>query len=194
MKTKHLGVVAACVLALTVGTANATTYNIVGGTFPAFSATCPMGKVQPTCGNLAASWSITAGPLTGTVEINDGLLTGVNLTVGESTPGTVGHTFRIPGIPIVTSNLSFTAQDVWTLSLVDFIFSLTFTDSNGLITGAVYNFSDVNPIIPDVMYSGVTGTITAIPLPAALPLFATGIVGLPLLGWRRKRKTALIAA
>jgi hypothetical protein len=31
---------------------------------------------------------------------------------------------------------------------------------------------------------------SAVPLPAALPLFATGLVGLVLLGWRRKKKTA----
>jgi len=30
----------------------------------------------------------------------------------------------------------------------------------------------------------------AVPLPAALPLFATGLVGLGLLGWRRKKKAA----
>jgi hypothetical protein len=189
MKTQHLGVVAACVLALTVGTANATTYVVDGGDFTSFSATCPVGS-QPACDNLAANWSITAGPLTGTVDINNGLLTGVNLTVGESTPGTVGHTFRIPGIPIVTFNLSFTAQDAWTLSLFDFLFSLTFTDSNGLITGAVYTFNNDNPFIPVVTYSGVTGTITAIPLPTALPLFATGLAGLGLLGWRRKKAAA----
>jgi hypothetical protein len=29
---------------------------------------------------------------------------------------------------------------------------------------------------------------SAVPLPAALPLFATGLAGLGLLGWRRKRK------
>jgi hypothetical protein len=31
------------------------------------------------------------------------------------------------------------------------------------------------------------------PLPAALPLFATGIGGLGLLGWRRKRKAQAVA-
>jgi hypothetical protein len=33
-----------------------------------------------------------------------------------------------------------------------------------------------------------TAEITTTPLPAALPLFATGVAGLGLLGWRRKRK------
>jgi len=37
-----------------------------------------------------------------------------------------------------------------------------------------------------------TGTVTT-PLPAALPLFATGLGALGLLGWRRKRKAAAAA-
>ena len=48
-------------------------------------------------------------------------------------------------------------------------------------------------------YSGlddisVTGASSATPLPATLPLFATGLGALGLLGWRRKRKKAAIAA
>ena len=39
----------------------------------------------------------------------------------------------------------------------------------------------------------VAGT-GATPLPAALPLFASGLGALGLLGWRRKRKAAAIAA
>ena len=35
-----------------------------------------------------------------------------------------------------------------------------------------------------------TGTITVTPLPAALPLFATGLGALGLIGWRRKKKAA----
>jgi hypothetical protein len=38
----------------------------------------------------------------------------------------------------------------------------------------------------------MTAATTATPLPAALPLFATGLGGLGLLGWRRKRKTQAI--
>ena len=36
--------------------------------------------------------------------------------------------------------------------------------------------------------------VSETPLPAALPLFATGLGALGLLGWRRKRKAAAIAA
>ena len=35
-----------------------------------------------------------------------------------------------------------------------------------------------------------SATFSQVPLPAALPLFATGLAGLGLLGWRRKKKAA----
>jgi hypothetical protein len=38
--------------------------------------------------------------------------------------------------------------------------------------------------------ASVTEIINATPIPAALPLFATGLGALGLLGWRRKRKNA----
>ena len=40
---------------------------------------------------------------------------------------------------------------------------------------------------------GLFGAIEATPLPAALPLFATGLGALGLFGWRRKRKNAIAA-
>jgi hypothetical protein len=40
----------------------------------------------------------------------------------------------------------------------------------------------------------VSTGVSAVPLPAALPLFATGLGALGLLGWRRKRKAAALAA
>ena len=36
----------------------------------------------------------------------------------------------------------------------------------------------------------LTGTVAATPLPAALPLFATGVGAMGIFGWRRKRKAA----
>jgi hypothetical protein len=35
----------------------------------------------------------------------------------------------------------------------------------------------------------IRGFLAPVPLPAALPLFATGLGALALLGWRRKRKS-----
>jgi hypothetical protein len=40
-------------------------------------------------------------------------------------------------------------------------------------------------VMDDVTYNGV---VSSVPLPAALPLFATGLGALGLLGWRRKKK------
>ena len=42
----------------------------------------------------------------------------------------------------------------------------------------------------DITYNFTPSTAAETPLPAALPLFATGLGALGLLGWRRKRKQA----
>ena len=52
-------------------------------------------------------------------------------------------------------------------------------------------FTELSPS----QYSGTLGSfLVATPLPAALPLFATGLGALGLFGWRRKRKAAATAA
>jgi hypothetical protein len=69
---------------------------------------------------------------------------------------------------------------------------LSLTDSYGLMT-AINTFYDDDPGIPNLVFYGAMGTIDA-PLPPALPLFATGLAGLGLLGWRRKKKAAHLNA
>jgi hypothetical protein len=58
-----------------------------------------------------------------------------------------------------------------------------------VLGGAITNehFSNVSTQIGD-------GVVETTPLPATIPLFATGLGGLGLLGWRRKRKAQLVAA
>jgi len=59
--------------------------------------------------------------------------------------------------------------------------------SLGLTPGAyVYSWGEVDP--------SFTIQVAATPLPAALPLFAGGLGAIGLLGWRRKRKNAALAA
>jgi hypothetical protein len=53
-------------------------------------------------------------------------------------------------------------------------------------------------VIPGVTFTADDGFVfggpeTATPVPATLPLFATGLGGLGLLGWRRKRKAQAAA-
>jgi hypothetical protein len=46
-------------------------------------------------------------------------------------------------------------------------------------------------LLPDVTtFSASLATVSATPLPAALPLFASGLGAMGLFGWRRKRKNA----
>ena len=42
----------------------------------------------------------------------------------------------------------------------------------------------------NVVLEEITAVVSAVPLPPALPLFASGLAGLGLLGWRRKKKAA----
>jgi hypothetical protein len=59
-----------------------------------------------------------------------------------------------------------------------------------LLTGPTYDgvVPQINGTLENELYGEFTLTLVTTPLPGALPLFVTGIGGLGLLGWRRKRK------
>jgi len=57
-------------------------------------------------------------------------------------------------------------------------------------TGSPQSLTDFNPDLTVQFGSDVDPTT---PLPATIPLFATGLGGLGLLGWRRKRKAQVVA-
>jgi hypothetical protein len=46
----------------------------------------------------------------------------------------------------------------------------------------------------DAIFDNINITVNETPLPAAFPLFASGLGALGLLGWRRKRKASLVPA
>jgi len=67
-----------------------------------------------------------------------------------------------------------------------FVIALTGINATTTITSATFSFGTTAGL-------NVPG-VPPIPLPGALPLFLTGLGGLSLLGWRRKKKTAALAA
>jgi hypothetical protein len=69
----------------------------------------------------------------------------------------------------------------------DFTGTVTFLVEGSLTNPVSSSFT--NTVTDSIV---VTGPTSATPLPAALPLFATGIGGLGLLGWRRKRKARAV--
>jgi hypothetical protein len=68
------------------------------------------------------------------------------------------------------------------------------TGIGGFGFGAVHSTDFGEFLLQSVGQTTFTATINATPLPSALPLFATGLGALGLLGWRRKRKAAAISA
>jgi len=64
---------------------------------------------------------------------------------------------------------------------------------NNYAGGVVPNVGDIN-FIPSPYEMRVFASTSAVPLPAALPLFASGLGALGFLGWRRKRKNAAALA
>jgi hypothetical protein len=111
------------------------------------------------------------------------------ILVGSATTLTFSFTDGTPGIFEIQ-----TLQGCCTLT------SFSFQDAGNVNLAGGEIFVDADGVVGNLCCgapSDVVGAvqISSTPLPAALPLFAAGLGGLGLLGWRRKRKNvAAIAA
>ena len=79
--------------------------------------------------------------------------------------------------------------------------SCTFTGSNNCETDTtftigsnIFKYYGVTSTGGDVLLAKFDAAVNPVPLPGALPLFASGLAGLGLLRWRRKRKGAVTAS
>jgi uncharacterized protein (TIGR03118 family) len=123
---------------------------------------------------LASPWGITIAPASFGPFGND-------LLVGNFS---YGHSSITALDPITLAFLGSIMIDVGSGNTPGGLWSLDF--------GVGGNNGDPNTLYftdgIDGETHGLFGAINPVPLPAALPLFATGLGALGLLGWRRKRK------
>jgi hypothetical protein len=111
--------------------------------------------------------------------------------VGDSNgviPLTVGGSL-CNGHSLNNAVCSWGARNFFTLNNPDdSYFSLTYDGEHGII-----QFGEVFQGSAYFVGGFFTSAVETTPLPAALPLFATGLGALGLLGWRRKRKAVAVA-
>ena len=190
LKLKLLGLIA-CTALLGVSQAKATTYN-----------------VDIVDSLLSISGTITTDGTIGT--LNTANIADWNLKVTDEYPS-----FVLTG-PVSGPNSSVYVQ-LNDLTASSTILSFSFSADNGSLV-KFYTATQALELYDAGVYGGVrggylvcgafgcansysviassdiVGTVAATPLPAALPLFATGLAVTGLLGWRKKRKAAAALA
>ncbi len=203
MKFKLFGLVAWIVL-LGVPRVEATpiTYNvdIVGTLWGSIVGTITTdGTIGPLAAGNITNWDLTVvggefippstirtftgqviGPPSGTTSYV-GHDTPLGVLVGSATTLTFSFSDATPGIFEIQ-----TLQGCCTLT------AFSFQDAGNVDLAGGEIFVDADGVVVNLCCaapSDVVGTagISSTPLPAALPLFTTGLGGLGLLGWRRKR-------
>jgi hypothetical protein len=110
-------------------------------------------------------------------------------------------------IDLLGATAIFSPSDRYARGIVDFVppgfpgfhesAIIVLEPSNNLMQAASQSgFVNDNPGQFDNFFIGsfLVSEVSAVPLPAAFPLFASGVGALGLLGWRRKRKAAALAA
>jgi len=104
-----------------------------------------------------------------------------------------GHQFSLGPTSLGNENVTFVGGNLFGIQYSGFIQDIGQSLSLSLNTsGLTYSYGDA--FHPSNSASGIISASAApspVPLPGALPLFATGIGAWALLGWRRKKKTTV---
>jgi hypothetical protein len=184
MKMKLL-VLAAFITWGDLSPASATTYIYTGNNFTGAGA--PFDTSESIIGTFTIPSPLTIG-------FNSISPSQFSFSAGLVTISSSNATSALFGF-IVNSLSQITA---WEINLRDSVNSHSIDSVNNL-TGqfnspiVAFDEVDILPGYPqqafNVSDSGTFAVTAATPLPAALPLFASGLGALGLLGWRRKRKT-----
>ena len=148
------------------------------------STLCPTCSFTGTLGIMGNAGSGATGTPSGSFMTGDTFAftastvpvdqTGLNWSLG---PGF----YWLVGVASSTSNLLWQNNGAASALVYSWAFSEDPTGASGWLNGPA-----VSPLRPMAIINAAT--VSTVPLPAALPLFATGLGALGLLGWRRKKK------
>ena len=186
-------VVAGAVLMAFAPAANANTYSVTGLGLSAIFTTDASNNVISITGTVGtyAGDSYDPGAIAGPVSPSDIVFTGGGTNIfgmdgmlNPSAPyfGTgIGFTFVNPPVGVLGAALGLCSNLAYSNCSSTDMYEL-FMGVNGDRRGGL--------LITQTSEQQTSET----PLPAALPLFASGLGALGLLGWRRKRKNAAITA
>jgi len=176
-----------------ISSANATTETLPNQTF---NFTPP--------GTTTGTDTVTFQQFNSSLGTLPGVQFGLDSTINQNASfGTITGAVMVNGVTLDTHSGAGTYDNSAINGLNGAANAAFYTGPSTFGVSLVLNYGGCESTCPtwDGMTSGETGvTITynytpsAVPLPAALPLFATGLGALGLLGWRRKRKAAAIAA
>lgn len=145
--------------------------NVKIGTYSTQILDFPSGSITyPTVTSFDASSQATTG--------------GITLTTAGSVPVNISATYTKNNVSVGdVFDIAYMLTSAFAKGTIDLSHTATISF---LLPEGVYLTSELGSVFGDVP--------TSTPLPAALPLFATGLGALGLLGWRRKKKAAALAA
>ena len=212
MKAKLFALITCMVLAGITTTRAGTCTSAAFNTYFAGGFSCTVGDVEfSDFSNFFDTVTPTPGGPTPITPLS------INVTPSGSDATTLNLTFTFNTLSVnsnQTSTVSFdytvTPLPGFALSRGDefyygYLYSGTGTTSVNEFYSGILAFPDTAPLLQhdSIEASGGTGGVSGIhledswyvaatPVPAALPLFATGLGALGLLGWRRKRKAIAV--
>jgi hypothetical protein len=172
-------------------TADAVTYN--SGILPL----ADLGDTMGTGYDYLSGTGVSNGTMgSGTIVLDHLSFTaGINATVPQFYPNmSLTETLSIGSGNTLNVYIPFTLDINYsdTLTIADgFTFSY---DDGGSVWQFVVNGFTMGPNAGGTITHDLTAQVSQAPLPAALPLFASGLAGMSLLAWWRRRKVAAIAA
>jgi hypothetical protein len=152
---------------------------------PGVNGTFTTGAASPTDPGYDLITGLTFDLLSGT-DFSGNPFSYTNLVASHFQPGAA---FDPTTDAFVNHGNGSTVDDIGAFILPDFISIAPnyFSQRSPLLFIIMLGLSDPNGAVINAPLE-ITPAASATPLPAALPLFASGLGGLGLLGWRRKRK------